>query len=138
MVSSTPEEDAAWQAIVENYGTEPEFPSEPAPPPVAPPVADGPVLPAELDEVPTGLDQHEAHYVPPEPPAVSLPPGPRGVAWLGVLGVPALVILLVVLPWNVPGWLAFLLLTWFAGGFVYLVATMNRSADDGWDDGAVV
>lgn len=128
MVSSTPEEDAAWQAIVQNYGSRPEFPVEAVPAPVA----DGPVLPAELADDPTD------HYVPPEPPAVSLPPGVRGLAWVGVLGVPLLVIVLVVLPWGVPGWLAFLLLTWFGGGFVYLVATMNRSAGDGWDDGAVV
>jgi hypothetical protein len=40
---------------------------------------------------------------------------------------------------SIPGWLSFLLVTGFLGGFVYLVATMRR--DDGaWpgDDGAVL
>lgn len=125
-MSSTPEEDAAWKAIVQHYGDEPVAP-EPEPE-----VAPGPLLPAELS-----VDE-SAHFVPPPPPPMPVPQGPRGLAWLGVLGVPLVVILLAVLPWDAPGWVLFFLLLWFAGGFVYLVATMKGRAEDGWDDGAVV
>lgn len=125
-------DDELWQEIVQNYGDRPEFPVEQTLPVTPPPVADGPVLPAELVDDPT------AHFVPPTPPPVPLPTGPRGLAWLGVLGVPVLTILLAVSPWTLPGWAALLLFGWFAGGFVYLVATMNRAPEDGWDDGTAL
>jgi hypothetical protein len=39
-----------------------------------------------------------------------------------------------------PTWLSMLLVAGFVGGFVFLVATMDRTGRDGWsgDDGAVV
>jgi hypothetical protein len=39
-----------------------------------------------------------------------------------------------------PTWLSMLLVAGFVGGFVFLVATMERTGRDGWggDDGAVV
>lgn len=124
-MSSTPEEDAAWRSIIENYGDEPAFPPAPAPEP-------------DPGPEPVELLERGGHFVPPAPPPVPVPRGPRGLAWIGVLGVPLLTILLVVLQIHVPGWLAMFLLLWVAGGFVYLVATMRGPAEDGWDDGAVV
>jgi hypothetical protein len=49
-------------------------------------------------------------------------------------------LLAVVLGWTMPGWLGFLLVAGFLGGFGFLVATMPRSrGEDGdGDDGAVV
>jgi hypothetical protein len=69
---------------------------------------------------------------------VALPRGRRGLAWAGLFGVPVLVLLSIALGVHVSGWAAFLLLVWFVGGFVYLVATMSDKPTDGWDDGAVV
>lgn len=120
-MTSTPEDEAAWQAIVANYGAEPEFP----------PVLDEP-------EPVAAPEPDEGHFVPPAVPPAPRPVGLRGLAWVGVIGVPILTLLLAVLPWHAPGWLLVLLLAWFAGGFVYLVATMNGPSRDGWDDGAVV
>jgi len=68
------------------------------------------------------------------------PHGLRLVAWLGLFGVPAVVLLCIVLHVSLPSPLGFLALVWFVGGFGYLVATMNgpKDPDGGWDDGAVV
>jgi hypothetical protein len=139
-------EDAAWQSIVEHYGERPEAdvpppePSEPAQPePPAhlfayeePPEL-GPRSWAPADEEPEG-------YVPPPPPPVPRPHGLRAVAWFGLFGVPAVVLVCIVLNVSLPSPLGFLGLVWFVGGFGYLVATMKgpRDSDGGWDDGAVV
>jgi hypothetical protein len=137
---STPEEDEAWRSIVDNYGDRPDFPEgsarrverpalpEPAPPARQPEPPDHPEL----------LEHEGDHFVPQEAPPVALPRGRRGVAWAGLFGVPVLVLLSIALSIHVPGWVSFLLLVWFVGGFVYLVATMSDKPTDGWDDGAVV
>jgi hypothetical protein len=53
---------------------------------------------------------------------------------------PLLGLLSFVLRIRVPDWLTVGLVLGFVGGFVYLVATMRASGDDGWpgDDGAVL
>jgi hypothetical protein len=137
-------EDAAWQAIVDNYGDRPQVdvppPAEPEPP--APPAhlfayEEPPELgprswtPAE--------DDSADRYVPPPPPPVPRPQGMRAVAWLGLFGVPTVVLVCIVLHVSLPSPLGFLGLVWFVGGFGYLVATMRGPQDpDGGDNGAVV
>lgn len=132
---STPEEDEAWRTIVENYGDRPQFPEASARPEAARRPEPRPTADEEHPEL---REDPADHFVPQEAPPVPLPRGRRAVAWFGVFGVPALVLLGIVLGIHVSGWLALLLFCWFAGGFIYLVATMRNEPTDGWDDGAVV
>jgi hypothetical protein len=134
-------EDAEWQSIVENYGDRPDVvPPEPDPEPVVDP---------SLFEMPAALgprswepadDDEDGRFVPPPAPPVPRPHGLRLAAWLGLFGVPAVVLLCIVLNVSLPSPLGFLALVWFVGGFGYLVATMSGPKDSGggWDDGAVV
>ncbi|MFD0774563.1 hypothetical protein ACFQZ2_11560 [Streptomonospora algeriensis] len=91
------------------------------------------VRPAEAD------DDHE-HFVPPPPP-----PLPRGdlagrLSWAGLFGGPLLLLGSMLLGTSLPGWLAFLAVAAFIGGFVVLVVRMGDRppGDDGPDNGAVV
>ena len=125
-------EDADWQAFVDSYGERPEFPEpQAAPPPEPPPVE----LPPEL-----AYADEEDGYVPPPPPPLPRPHGLRALAWFGLFGVPALVLLCIMVNISLPSVLSLLFLAWFVGGFGYLVATMNgpKDPDAGWDDGAVL
>lgn len=130
-------EQAAWQAIVDNYGeravlddatTEPESPTEPEPaPPAAPPP------PREL-----WPSYDESRFVPPTPPPLPRPEPKRAAAWAGLFGVPIIVLLALVLRLDLPTAVDYLLLVWWVGGFGYLVATMPRSPREPWDDGSRV
>lgn len=132
-------EDAEWQSIVENYGDRPE---------VEPPAAEPePVIDPAIFEMPAALgprswepEDDDERFVPPPAPPVPRPHGLRLAAWLGLFGMPAVVLLCIVLNVSLPSPLGFLALVWFVGGFGYLVATMNGPKDPGggWDDGAVV
>ena len=140
------DEDAAWRAIVENYGEPALDDSDLAPPPDAPP----PPAPASRDERLRGLFQprwsdpleseatweDEGHFVPPTPPPVVVTDPRRRAAWIGLFGSPLVMLVSVVLGWSLPGWLMLGLTVGFVGGFVYLVATMPHRRDG--DDGAVV
>lgn len=137
------DEDAAWADIVASYGDRPDFPEAPAPQVEAPepepvPDPDGyPAVPRELD---AATWDDEGHFVPPEPPPVPRPEGVRAVAWFGLIGMPALVLLLTIVHYTPPSPIGLLMIVWFVGGFGYLVATMNGPSDPdrGWDDGAVL
>lgn len=87
-----------------------------------------------------GSWENEGHFVPPAPPPVPLPEPRRRMAWIGLFGAPALMLLGIVLGWAFPSWVSALLVSAFVGGFVYLVATMPRDGRGHWpdDDGAVV
>ncbi len=135
-------EDAEWRSIIDNYGDQPE-----AAPPAEPDAA--PELPTHLFafETPPELGPRswepapdDDRYVPPPPPPLPRPQGIRLAAWAGLFGVPAVVLVCIVLHVSLPSPLGFLALVWFVGGFGYLVATMNgpKDSDGGWDDGAVV
>jgi hypothetical protein len=147
------DEDAAWRAIVENYGARPELgPSAQPEPPVSPPPAPAPPDRSSLfdrtylDAQAADADRAEAawsdegHFVPPEPPPVPGTTPARRLAWTGLFGAPALMLLAVITRVTFPSWLSMGLVVAFVGGFVFLVATMDRSGHDGWggDDGAVV
>jgi hypothetical protein len=126
-------EEAEWREIVANFGEAPEFPDLPPPPPAPLPPVDEPVA----EE--SSYDDEEG-YVPPPPPPVKPPTGLRLVAWLGLFGVPAVVLVCIVFGISLPSLVGVGFVVWFVGGFGYLVATMNgpRDPDGGWDDGAVI
>ncbi len=79
----------------------------------------------------------EGHFVPPDPPPVHVTDPRRRAAWAGLFGAPLIMLVAVVLGWTLPGWAMLGLAGGFAGGFVYLVATMPNRRGPG-DDGAVV
>jgi hypothetical protein len=134
--------DAAFQAIVENYGDRPRLsePVEPAPeaprPPVDPALFDTSHLGIEEPE-PTP-ERPEEHFVPPAPPPVPRATPARRLAWLGLFVPPALMLAAVVFGWTYADWASMLLVASFVGGFVFLVATMPRDRGEDGDDGAVV
>lgn len=145
-------DDAAWKAIVENYGDHPPF-VEPTPPP--PPAAPSASLErlfqpwraeewsGETAEVadPGGtgdpFDPDEG-FVPPETPPQPLPPPDRLVAWIGVFGAPIVLLVCLFARFTPPSLITYGLIGWFVGGFGYLVAKMPREPRDPWDDGAQV
>jgi hypothetical protein len=151
--------DAEWAQIIANYGDRPVMGSDPE-------VEEGAERPsrnprdadrsrprnlfdrsylesttepsAELNSEASWED--EGHFVPPEPPPLPTLEPRRKLAWIGLFGAPAMLLLAVVFGWHYPSWLGTLLVLAFVGGFVYLVATMPRSRPGDWggDDGAVV
>lgn len=141
------DEDAAWAAIVSNYGERPTMGdngNDDEPPAVEP--RPGVFDRSYLDSVDANEPQEhadtwseEGHFVPPEPPPLPQPTPRRRLAWAGLFGAPALMLLAVLFGWRYPAVLTMALVAAFVGGFVYLVATMPRNRDD-WsgDDGAVV
>lgn len=136
------DDDDVWRDIVESYGDRPEFPDLSGPQPAVPDLADvepGPVI-EEPRELSSATWEDEGHFVPPEPPPVPRPQGLRAVAWFGLFGVPALMLLLVITHYSPPSPIGLIMIAWFVGGFGYLVATMNGpdDPDRGWDDGAVL
>ena len=148
------DEDAAWRAIVENYGERPRLgdswssPGQVVDEPVDPPATAGrgsafdrSFLDAYSDEVGAASPhrRHEDdHFVPPPPPPLPKGTPARRLAWLGVLVPPVAMFVSVLLRWTLPTWAPALLVMAFLGGFVFLVATMPREPRDDGDDGAVV
>lgn len=144
------DEDAAWADIVAHYGDRadvPEDPEKPATPPPSPPSPEsqherlqGLFKPAWTEASQSEATWHdEGHFVPPTPPPLPPMEPRRRMAWGGLFGAPALMLLSVVLGWQLPGIVSAALAAAFVGGFVYLVATMpNRRGDGSGDNGAVV
>ncbi len=127
-------EEALWRSIIDNYGTRPEMDDEPAiepPPPSRAPDATVRDVPAEL-----ATSDREEHYVPPTPPPLPKPPPARLLAWAGLFGVPTFVLVALVAHLVLPPWLGLILMFWFVGGFVFLVASMRPGQGDDYDDGA--
>ncbi len=137
--------DAAFRAIVENYGERPTLgaPVEPAPEP-EPAAVEEPVVDPRLFD--TGhleptlpvAPREEEHFVPPAPPPVPRATPTRRLAWLGLFVAPMLMLAAVVFGWAYPEWVSLLLVAGFVGGFVFLVATMPGDRGDNDGDGAVV
>lgn len=119
------DEAAQWQAIVENFGERVEL-DEPAPP----------ALPAPPPEASYDESPREDHFVPPEPPPVGWPTGPRAVACVGLFVGPALILAMLLFKVTIPTWLGWLALLGFIGGFGFLVSSQRER--DGWDDGSQV
>ena len=133
--------EAAWREIVENYGeravVEPDraAPAEP-PPPVRHDRQDDLDHLDELDL--DDEDDDEDGFVPPTPPPLPRSTPARTIAWIGVLGSPAVVLVLLLVQVSVPTVIGWLIIAAFIGGFGYLVATMDREPRDPWDDGSRV
>ena len=139
-------DDDAWRAIVDNYGDRPDLGTD----------DDATTAGAESDEAdstgptmgptmgpmlgpppaPGPPDWDEEQFVPPPPPPLPVASPDRMVAWTGLFGSPAILLTALVLGFSLPGWFGYLLVTWFIGGFVYLVALMPRGPRDPGDDGA--
>lgn len=130
-------DQAAWQAIVDNFGDRVDLDEPTAAPTASRPVPDPEPAPdsAPVDVRAAAYDEAE-RFVPPPPPPLPRPEPKRAVAWAGLFGVPALLLLLLVLSIDLPPLLDYLLIGWFVGGFGYLVATMSQTPRDPWDDGS--
>jgi hypothetical protein len=93
------------------------------------------------DEPPDGAfddeDDDEGHFIPPPPPPLPSADPTTKAAWIALFGGPLYLLTAAVLSWEVPGWVAFLAVAAFVGGFVTLVLRMGDDPRDG-DDGAVV
>jgi hypothetical protein len=98
--------------------------------------------PADPDAVDDREDledlEDEDRYVPPDPPPVPRATPDRLLAWAGVFGSPLVLLASLLLSFSISGWIAYLLVGAFVGGFVYLVVKMPREPRDPWDDGAQV
>lgn len=109
---------------------------------------EGTVLPPRREEHPADdpgayrdpieLQDHDDRFVPPEPPPLPRPRGLRAVAWAGVFGSPAVLLICLLVGISLPQLLAYVLVAGFVGGFLYLVWQMPRGPRDPFDDGAVV
>jgi hypothetical protein len=131
-------EDDAWRAIVENYGERPRLdPSPPAPEP-EPVWFTGALADAAGSAGADDDDPDEEGFVPPPPPPLPWPEPARLLAWLGVFGAPALLLVGLVLGITLPSVVGYALIGWFVGGFGYLVLHMDNNPRDPGDDGAVV
>ncbi len=132
------DDDAAWRAIVANYGERPDLGEvtggEPSGARTEP---EDPFPAPEAEPEPQPVDP-EDRFVPPTPPPVPRPDPPRLLAWLGLFGVPTFVLVSLVLGLQLPAWSGLVLMVWFVGGFVYLVASMRPGQGDDYDDGAVL
>jgi hypothetical protein len=134
------DEEKAWQEIVANYGESPTWegdaPTEPAPESMARPIPRPPDDPDAWRVEWAEEEVAEERFVPPEPPPVPLAEPRRLAAWAGLFVSPAVLLIAVVVGWTLPSWVSMLLVGWFIGGFLYLVAKMPRGPRDPGDDGA--
>ena len=80
----------------------------------------------------------EERFEPPEPPPLPRVSPDRGLAWLGVLGSPVVLLAALIFSISLPSLVGYALVIAFVGGFAYLVYTMPREPRDPWDDGAQV
>jgi hypothetical protein len=137
-----PSDDEAWREIVENYGDRPALEEEP----VARDLFEKKIDIVETVDEPDAYDDmwrdDEEGYVPPPPPPLPKPTPARLLAWIGVLGAPVAVLVLIVVTQitgrHFSSWVIGGLVAAFLAGFVYLLATMPSEPRDPWDDGARV
>lgn len=126
--------DARWAAIVANFGDRAAL-EEPQPEPRPIPIS---YYDRDDDGEPEPAPDPEDRFIPPPPPPLPRPEPRRLLAWLGLFGVPAFVLVSVVAGLSLPQWLGLILMGWFVGGFIFLVASMRPGERDGYDDGAVL
>jgi hypothetical protein len=151
-------DDEAWRAIVDNYGERAELdPDDELDVDVDvddpdPGVGTGDEVvvlrrdprddvPPELrtwDEESIDSDWTTDRFVPPPPPPVPTPTRDRFIAWAGVFGSPAILLVCLAFRIEIPQLIAYLLVAGFVGGFLYLVLKMPREPRDPGDDGAVL
>ena len=135
-------DDDAWRAIVENYGDRPELETEAESesaditPEPAPEPQRSIETPSSWEDAYVDSDWSTDRFVPPPPPPLPTPTTDRLIAWLGVLGSPAVLLVCTLLAIDLPQVIAFVLVASFVGGFLYLVIRMPRGPRDPDDDGA--
>jgi len=134
-------DDDVWRAIVDNYGDRPDI----EPDEVEAREADAEVAPerrrsiepeASWDDPYPDSDWTSDRFVPPIPPPLPTPTTDRLIAWSGVFGSPAVLLVSLILGIDLPQIVAYLLVAAFVGGFLYLVVQMPRGPRDPGDDGA--
>lgn len=128
-------DQAAWRAIVDNFGDRADL-DEPTAAPPPPRVVPDPAPEPDPGAVHAAAYDEAARFVPPPPPPLPRPEPRRAVAWAGLFGVPVLVLLMMIFSVDLPPLLDYLLIAWFVGGFGYLVATMSQTPREPWDDGS--
>ncbi|GAC1383107.1 MAG: hypothetical protein NVSMB48_15440 [Marmoricola sp.] len=128
--------DEAWASIVENFGERVHLTdADVAPEPISL-IGPQPSPTAPIEPIPPIVETDD-HYIPPEVPRVGLADGPRGAAWLGLVGAPALFMLALLTGIAIPQWLTLFAVVAFLGSLGYLFATMRGTHDDDpWDDGS--
>jgi hypothetical protein len=121
-------EEQAWREIVDGYGERPDVAGliELTTPTPEPEGVDQPYL-LDIDD--------ESFTPPPLPPPPVISPE-RRLAWVGLVGSPALLALLHLLQYSVPGIITTGLIVACIASFGYLIATMEPRDPD--DDGARV
>ena len=139
-------DDEAWRAIVDNYGDranlegdrdvdDPELETSSESGWVDPPE---PTPERTWDEESIDSDWSQDRFVPPPPPPVPKTTKDRLLAWFGVLGSPAVLLVSLILGIGLPSFIATLLVVAFVGGFLYLVLLMPSGPRDPDDNGAVL
>ena len=129
-------EEKMWRSIVDNYGDRPDLvePEIVVPPSLRDLDAPSPA-PSDEDVEQAGPDP-EDRFIPPPPPPLPTPPPARLLAWIGLFGVPTFVLVALVAGLDLAAWVGLILMAWFVGGFVFLVASMRPRPGDEYDDGA--
>ncbi len=156
--AAPPDDDAAWAAIVANFGDRVDL-DQAGPGPQGPAAVD----PARLRRLFEPFDRPaprsgeggdpatrpgdpdadlaktpDAPFVPPPPPPLPPTTADRRAAWVGAIGAPALLLVSLLLGIALPTVALLALVAAFIGGFVYLVWKMPREPRDPGDDGARV
>lgn len=130
-------EDDLWRAIVDNYGERPQIEEPEVVVPPSPRDLERVRREEDADEeAPGEVAEPEDHFVPPTPPPLPAPPPARLLAWVGLFGVPMFVLVALVAAIDLPTWAGLILMVWFVGGFVFLVASMRPGPGQDYDDGA--
>ncbi len=129
-----------WQSIVDNYGERVELEPVDLDVPERQEEIDGlDDIDPDRDDLDTDEDSiHEDRFVPPAPPPIPIPPADRMIAWIGVFGSPAVLLICLIFGLSLPVEVSWILVAWFVGGFCYLVMRTPGSPRDPWDDGARV
>ena len=128
-----PNEDAAWNDIIANYGDRPMLGPEEQPEDARAPEPEVVDL-ADRDD--PARARVEDRFVPPPPPPLPHVAPDRLAAWAGVFLSPLILLVATVFRLPLPTVIAWLLIAAFLGGFGYLVHQMPRGPRDPFDDGA--
>lgn len=81
------------------------------------------------------MTDDEDLFVPDPPPPLPKVAAHKQLAWVGLIGGPALLLLAALLQLTLPGWVTVPAVAGFIGGFITLVATMEDRNDGDWSSG---